>query len=421
MAEGQGAQDHAELQDHFAAFVIARQDDPDYQPVDDNGPPPRDSLEEAENNSSRFEHISYRDVVDDFRRSHDVFYERYCFEDIKSYEVGPEDDLEEAIARHAKIKLLAGREYELTRPLNIRSCAYVMGNGAVIRVSGDFTPAVKVGALAVGPCVTGMTGVTFVNCKFEREHSSRGVLIRASTHVLFHGCSFMGIMGTCIEAGAGGYVRGCEFIGCYRGICSMSNRDIKVRQCHFDKCLLGITCKGDFRISGNVSSETFCFAHLEGEGIIKNNTVKTPTRWTAEAGFSMITCADGRVTPLASLHIVGNRCRRWPTIQGNVFVMSKLYLGNRIGTLALPQCAFYKSSICLEERACNKLVLACAFENGVLVYKVLRRESHSSVKMCVCGSSHYAKPLTLGLMSSEIRASRYLYTVDSSEFTSDED
>ncbi|ART33360.1 E1B-55k [Deer mastadenovirus B] len=420
MAQGPGIQDHPELQDQFAAFLIARQDDPDFQPIE-RSPPARDSLEEAEQNSSRFEHISYRDVLDDFRRCHDVFYERYCFEDIKSYEVGPEDDLEEAIARHAKIKLLPGREYDISQVLNIKSCAYIIGNGAIIRVTGENSPAIKVGVLSVGPCISGMTGVTFVNCRFEREVNSRGLMIRASTHVLFHGCSFTGIMGTCIELGAGGYIRGCEFVGCYRGICSSSNRDVKVRQCHFDKCLLAITCKGDFRISGNVCSETFCFVHLEGEGLVKNNTVKSPCRWTSESGFSLITCADGRVTPLATVHIVGNRCRRWPTMQGNVFIMCKVYLGNRMGTLSLPQCAFYKSSICLEERAANKLVLACAFENNVLVYKVLRRESPSSVKMCVCGSSHYAKPLTLGIISSEVKATRYLYTVDSSEFTSDED
>lgn len=421
MAEGQGVQDHPDLQEHFAAFLVARHDDPEYRPVEEGNSPPRASLEEAEQSSTRFEHISYRDVVDDFNRCHDVFYERYCYEDIKSYEALPEDDLEQLIALHAKIKLLPGREYELTRPLNITSCAYVLGNGATIRVSGEVSPAIRVGAMAVGPCVTGMTGVTFVNCRFERESTLRGSLIRASTHVLFHGCYFMGIMGTCIEVGAGAYIRGCEFVGCYRGICSTSNRDIKVRQCNFDKCLLGITSKGDYRLSGNVCSETFCFAHLEGEGLIKNNTVKSPSRWTSESGFSMITCADGRVTPLGSLHIVGNRCRRWPTLQGNVFIMSKLYLGNRIGTVALPQCAFYKSSICLEERAANKLVLACAFENNVLVYKVLRRESPSSVKMCVCGTSHYAKPLTLGIISSEVRGNRHMYTVDSAEFTSDED
>lgn len=379
------------------------------------------SIEEAENASSTFECISYRDVVEEFRSGQEVFFEKYCFEDIKAVEVDPEDDLQEAIALHAKVKLKPGREYRIASCLTIKSTAYILGYGAVIRVVGAITPAIRVCALQVGPSVSGMWGVTFVNCHFERPPERRGLLLRAASHVLFHGCTFTGIMGTCMDLGAGGHIRGCEFIACYRAICSSSNRDVKVRQCHFDKCLLGITATGDYRISGNLCTDTYCFAHLEGEGILKGNTVKSPTRWTGVSGFSLVTCADGQVTPLASVHIVGNRCRRWPTIQGNVFVMAKLFLGNRIGVVSLPQCAFYKSTICVDSLTANKLVLACAFENGVTVYKVLRQEQRPTVKLCVCGCSHYANPLVFGIITSEVKSNRYMFTVDSTEYSSDED
>lgn len=400
-----------------AAVAAAARSPPSPPPA----PPPSASLEEAVERGRGFEYIGYQEVVEEFRASRELFSEKYSFEDIRAVEVSPEADLEDAIATHAKIKLQPGREYRLSSPLTIRACCYVLGQGATIRVTTSAQPAIRVSALQVGPSITGMWGVTFVNCRFERAPELRGVLIRAATHVLFHGCAFSGITGTCLELGAGGYVRGCEFTSCYRGVASVSSRDVKVRQCYFDKCLLGVTAAGDFRLSGNLSVETYCFAHVEGEGLIKGNTVKSPTRWTGVSGFSLVTCADGQVTALGSLHVVAHRGRRWPTLQGNVFVRAKLYLGNRLGVLSLPQCAFFRSSICVDARAANKLVLACAFENGVTVYKVLRQEHRPTVKMCVCGSSHYANPLVFGIISAEINSSRYSFTVDSAEYSSDDE
>lgn len=382
---------------------------------------PRCSLQEADERNADYETVTYQEVLDEFRGSNECFFEKYCFDQIKAAEVSPQDDLEAAIATHAKIKLQRGQVYCVRDPLVIRACAYVIGNGAIIRIETPRGPGIKICALAAGPSISGMWGVTFVQCKFERAAEDKGLLIRASTHVLLHGCMFSGIMGTCIELDAGGIVRGCQFVACYRGVCSMSNRDIKVRQCYFEKCIFGITSRGDFRICGNISNETYCFAHLEGEGVLKNNQVRSPNKWTNHNGFSMVTCADGQVVPLGSVHVVANKHRRWPVIAGNVFVTAKVYLGNRMGTVSLPQCAFYLSGVCADQKAASKLVLASSFDNGISVHKVLRRDETCHMKMCLCGASHYTNGLVFGDITAEVTTNRNVFTVDSAEFTSDED
>lgn len=379
------------------------------------------SLQESEASSSESETVMYRDIVEEFERGLDCFFEKYCFDQLKAVDVEPDDDLEWAIAQHAKVRLRRNAVYVINHPMVIKHCAYVIGNGATVRLRTQVTPAIRISPLAAGPSIAGMWGVTFCHVKFERDSSDRGLMIRSATHVLLHSCVFSGIMGTCLQLDGGGSLRGCQFLACYRAICCMSTRDIRVRSCYFEKCIFGVTTKGDYKLTGNVSHETYCFAHLEGEGILRNNQVRAPNKWTSACGFSMVTCADGQVTPLGSVHVVSNKTKKWPTFLGNVFVYAQLYLGNRQGTFALPQCAFFNSSVCVDTKAARKLVVGSAFDTTLTVYKVLRRDERCCMKMCVCGASHYASGLVLGSMADEVFPDRARFSADSGEYTSDEE
>lgn len=384
--------------------------------------PPLATLEASQASMLGAEEISYRDVVAEYRQSGDCFLETYCYEQIKTYHMKPGEDLEMCIKLHAKVSLCPSGIYDVSHQLCISSCAYVIGNGAVIRVACDTAPAVKIDPLQPGPSISGMWGVTFVNCKFERPPHIKGVLIRCATSALFHGCLFHGIMGTCLDFSVTSSVKGCQFLACYRAINSSKTQEIKIRHCCFDKCIFGITIRGDFRICSNMANETFCFLHAEGGGLLRNNTVSAPCRWTHCNNFSMVTCASGRVTPLGSVHIVPGRRKPWPVFEDNMFVGARLYLGNRSGLLDMRRCSFFsQSSICVDERVANKLVLSNAFENNVTVCKIIRRDNTPLLKLCLCGSSHYVDPLILTNISSEIIGSRYSFTVDTAEFSSDDE
>ncbi|QIZ64146.1 E1B large [Guinea pig adenovirus 1] len=348
-----------------------------------------------------------------------VLLESYSFENIAAYVMGPQDDWEQCIARHAKLWLDPRTVYRVTAPVHINSVCYVVGNGARVIVECEHNAVFNVAGRRRPVSIYSMWAVTFQNVVFECAARRRVILCKCSTDVNFHGCNFINFPGVCLDVREGGRIRGCYFLGCRVGIRSFSAPRVTVRSCTFEKCLVGVMAKFKIKLVHNAAVDTYCFCLLRGAAVVKNNTVMSPTRITDQNNISVVTCASGQVVPLTAVHVVGNPRTRWPLFVQNTFSCCRVYLGNRRGSVSFTGCAMHFCALIMEREVMPKVSLAGVFDQSLSAVRVVSRETGGTVaRQCECGHVHVLQiPLVCGV-TEELRVNHRVISCDTIDHSS---
>ncbi|AEK98444.1 E1B 55K [Titi monkey adenovirus ECC-2011] len=367
----------------------------------------------------RLENITWQEVWDDFLRGDMFLRDRYTFEQIRTHWVDPHEDLGLAIATHCKVALHPDRTYRVRDKIFIQNCCYVIGNGATIMVETSERVAFQLGMQQMSPSITGMFGCTFVNCRFSCDPNVfRGICIAANTSFLVHGCHFFGFPGDCIVANVGGRVRGTTFTSCFKGIYNPGRHALSVSKCIFDKCMIAISTLGFSKIRHNVATECLCFLLCRGLGRIQGNTVHGPYL----SSHRMVTCGDGTIQTLRTIHIVAHPRRTWPVFEHNVLMRTSMYLGNRRGIFMPRQSQAFHTNLVLDQHASTQVSISGLYDMSLQIYRTLRvDETRSRLMHCECGESHLVNGHVLGICTDDMRVDPLQYSAARTEYSSSED
>ncbi|AQQ73622.1 E1B 55K [Harbour porpoise adenovirus 1] len=344
---------------------------------------------------NELECITYQDV----QRCQDR-YKKFHFEQIIGYVLQPDDDFESMIKIHAKIVLDPSVEYVVRRTINITSCCYIIGNGAKVRIACHEPFGFLIHRFGhEEKIITGMITPTFDGICFERDRCFPGGVIVSGGHFLVNGCNFIGSLKTCIEAQAGGIVRGSHFFACFKAIVNTSSFSLKVKSSYFERCLIGIISKGHVEVLKNTAQATYCFLFARSSCTCCYNSIINPYSLYEFEHIDMIACTNGHnILPLCSIHFVRNREAPWPQFDNNTLVRSGLYLGRRRGAFQAINCTFHYSHVNLDGDCVNSVNLSKSFDQTLSVHKFIRVDEDidpaAITHLCICGQHHPAPVVT---------------------------
>lgn len=367
----------------------------------------------------RTENKWFSEIWDEFRTGDMYLQTKYTFEQVYTKWLNPEDDWEDALTRYGKVALRPDTKYRLTKKVELRSCAYVIGNGAQVEVDTQERVAFACNMVNMGPGIVGMGGIIFHNVRFYGDNFS-GMVIMANTTVLLHGCYFFGFNNTVLEVWGHSKVRGCTFYGCWKAIASRPKSEISVKKCLFERCTLGVCVEGKGRICNNVASENGCFALIKGFATLKYNMIcgQSPTERT----YQMLTCADGNVHLLKTVHITAHAKKPWPLFEHNVLTRCSVHLGPRRGIFIPHQCNFSHTNVLVETEAVTRFSLTGVFDMSVVIYKILRyEETKARCRCCECGGKHLRNQPVIVDVTEEVRMDHMQHSCARADYSTDED
>lgn len=372
--------------------------------------------------------VSYQQVLSEYLESPLEMHERYSFEQIRPYMLQPGDDLGEMIAQHAKVELQPGMVYELRRPITICSMCYIIGNGAKIKIRGNYTEYINIEPRNHMCSIAGMWSVTITDVVFDRELPARGGLIVANTHFILHGCNFLGFLGSVVTANAGGVLRGCYFFACYKAVDHRGRLWLTVNESTFEKCVYAVVSAGRCRIKYNSSLSTFCFLHMSYTGKIVGNSIMSPYTFSEDPYVDLVCCQSGMVMPLSTVHIVPSSRLPYPEFRKNVLLRSTMFVGGRLGSFSPSRCSYSYSSLVVDEQSYRGLSVTCCFDQTCEMYKLLQcteademDTDTSQQYACLCGDNHPWPQVRQMKVTAALRAPRSLVSCNWGEFSDDDD
>lgn len=361
-------------------------------------------------------------MLQEYNRNYEVYSEQYSFEQIITYPLQPEDNWTLKIKEHAKVSLDPNKLYVLSEKIDVEGPVYVIGNGAKVRVSGELDCLIQVHPKNPGPNVTNMWGVIFTNVIFERDGLYSGTLARCHSFTVFHGCTFAGFVHTCLDFMAGGEVKGCCFIANFRCIINNSRNIVSVKCCTFDKNILGVVGRGPVNVVYSMFRETYCCALFQVHGKFKFNSIMDPTALADRTNLSMGTCAEGNMTMLCAVHIVGNFSSRYVEMSHNQFLRGDIYVGCRAGVFSSPQTSFHHSRIYVTAESQSRVSFTGLYTGSLRVMKMYRPDiDRHRGRLCECGATHGYYPMMLLDVTADVLQNPCLHSVDSMDYSSDED
>ncbi|BBF72823.1 E1B large T-antigen [Mastadenovirus eidoli] len=342
------------------------------------------------------------------------------FEVVKYWHFKPGDNWEDKIGTFAKLNLDPRYTYELDLLTYVRTDLYVNGNGATIMFKPGGRFEIKKKGLA--PTIFGMQRATFFNCKFVAAVDYTGTPFINSRALLFLNCHFRDFKGNTIESYDNLHVRGCFFSDCTTCVRGLSANDyVSIRASMFAHCQLGAITKGKLKILNSYFDTCRCAAIFTAGGMFMSNTVTHSILEDTERQVT-VTCAEGKVLPLQSVHVASNRKCLWPIFESNVFFRCRMYFGTRKGLLFAPNCQFRSCFLFLEREICSRVVFQQSYNQDAKIYKVLRLETNRTYqRMCECGEMHRVFPFLYGSITNSKLSADLLSSVDSLDFTSDEE
>uniref|UniRef100_A0AAU6S572 E1B 55k protein n=1 Tax=Rhinolophus ferrumequinum adenovirus TaxID=3140013 RepID=A0AAU6S572_9ADEN len=368
------------------------------------------------------EQISWRDIVDDYHHNHELYSEQYNFDQVITHVMQPGENWSEMLKLHAKVSLDPEKVYHLSEKIDVEAPCYVIGKGAKVLVGGNLDNLIQVHPKTPGPSVTNMWGVVFSNVNFERDGAFTGVLARCHSFTTFHGCVFSGFTGTVIQMLAGGEVKGCCFLACYRCVINESRNMVLIKSCVIDKCILGVICRGPCRVVYSTFRETYCAALFQVHGSFKFCSVIDPTALSDRSDLSLGTCAEGNMTMLCSVHVVSNFSAQQVDMSHLNLLRADIYVGYRRGLWHCPQSTFNFSRLYVTNESMSRVSLTAVYTATLRVMRIYRPDyEHSRGRLCECGATHSYFPLMLTEVTNSLIQNPCLNSVDSLDFSSDED
>ncbi|ARQ79744.1 E1Bl [Bat mastadenovirus WIV17] len=342
------------------------------------------------------------------------------FEVIKYYHLSPEDDWGMMINRYAKINLDPKYEYTIDMHTIIHSDVYINGNGAVVMFEpGGYFEVKKKGLV---PNIFGMTRAVFYNCKFVSHRLYAAIPFLIQREALFMNCTFSNFPDNTIVSHSTVHIRGCFFSGCETGVRGLNVNDyVSVSSSTFANCQVGATCKGKLKVVNCYFDTCKNAAIFISSGRFSGNIVTHP-KLEHEEGQVTITCAEGKILPLQSVHIASNPKCLWPIFENNTFFRCRLYYGIRRGLMFAPMCHFRNTILFVEREVVSRIVFHQSFNQDLKVFKVLRLETTRTFqRKCECGLTHNVYPFLYGNITKSKLGPDYLNSMDNLDFTSDEE
>ncbi|AZI15416.1 control protein E1B 55K [Human adenovirus 12] len=368
----------------------------------------------------RLETVYWQELQDEFQRGDMHLQYKYSFEQLKTHWLEPWEDMECAIKAFAKLALRPDCSYRITKTVTITSCAYIIGNGAIVEVDTSDRVAFRCRMQGMGPGVVGLDGITFINVRFAGD-KFKGIMFEANTCLVLHGVYFLNFSNICVESWNKVSARGCTFYGCWKGLVGRPKSKLSVKKCLFEKCVLALIVEGDAHIRHNAASENACFVLLKGMAILKHNMVCGVSDQTMRR---FVTCADGNCHTLKTVHIVSHSRHCWPVCDHNMFMRCTIHLGLRRGMFRPSQCNFSHSNIMLEPEVFSRVCLNGVFDLSVELCKVIRYndDTRHRCRQCECGSSHLElRPIVLNV-TEELRSDHLTLSCLRTDYeSSDED
>ncbi|AMB43145.1 large T-antigen [Bat mastadenovirus WIV12] len=377
------------------------------------------------------ESIPFQQILDETERQ-PINLRRLCmeysFEEIATYVMQPHDNWTEMIDTHVKIALNPGIIYKISAPVIIGRECYIIGNGATVEIDCAHSAVFIVRKDRFNPNIRNLSGVVFQNVKFLHNmyESGQGILFQVTKKTTFHNCYFFGFNHTCVIAYEQVIMRSCVFEACFRGVCLYHNDTpyfgtSRIVQCYFKRCAIGIIAKAFIKICNNVSQETYCMALLFNGARFTHNKILTP--YTAETfAQRYVTCRDGIVVPLQTVHISGNHRVKWPVLKDNFFHRCSLFLGNRRGATMFKNCSFFRTQIFVEPEVGNKVSFSSIYGLDLSIFKMIRMATDAmETESCECGAVHRHHRFMFGDITHEVLPNPRLVSCQTLEYSSASD
>lgn len=326
---------------------------------------------------------------------YDQFTEKYTFEDIKAHVLSPEEDLIQALNIYVKVALDPKYTYTVSRPGDIITNFYLIGNGARINVTCNEPKVIHVRNALAGPSIGGMHTPTFHNCVFvgNSDAAQNGELIVAYSNLLIHSCNFVDWNGTCVRSHTSLVLKGCLFVASTRCVRSTGDYQITVKHCTFKCCMICIATRCDFDILSNLFDECYSAILTSGTGrVIRNaitgSVVETVSKYKH---LDLTTCLGGTTNMLCNVHISENRRKVVPKFEDNNFYRLKIFLGFRKGIYMFSNCSLHYCHLCLDMNSVEKLTLSSSYAPSLSVSKMIHIDFETRIVLkCECGISHAA-------------------------------
>lgn len=368
--------------------------------------------------------VTYQQILSEFQADPFFTNDRYDFEHLVTHLLAEGEDLEEAIKQHVKVALDPNKEYVIHKPVKIKTLCYIIGNGAKVKIACKEPFGFEVYCRSPSPGIVGMWAVTFHNIVFERDRTMPGGVVNSRTFVLFHGCNFLGCMGTALSFSCGSEIRGCHFFACYKCIdSSQSKLKLTVSRCVFEACMVGIISNGNLSCRHCTGHNVYCLCYLLGPGKFVGLNILNSNKFYESGLTEMLSCHGNKILPLATLHICSS-FHPFPDFKNSMLTRCKVFVGERIGVFSPVNVSLSYSSVVADKGSFQSLNLNYTFHQTTTIWKLLRSsqpEPVVEVKKCLCGGVHPWPVLEQLNFTARALPNPYDSSCDSKMFDSDDD
>lgn len=374
--------------------------------------------------------LTWEQITSRFTRENfdSFFLSDITFSQVLAYEVGPDEDLGEAIRRNCKVFLNPDVVYTINSTISLSIPCYVIGNGASIVVNCHLGFEIRGNQFA--PLVPDMHDVVFLNCSFERGPHDRGRVraIRSTRSMVVQGCVFVGFLATCITVRGGGSIRSCQFLATYVCILNTPGFTLVVKQCIFERCVVCVLAKGKTYLRRCMSLDCQTFALFASLGGMSECTAIGPRLESPLRNIKLCTCACGHVSRLYNIHVVSNRRLSWPGFDRNTFTRMNIYLGNRRGIFH-PSCTSFSFCIInVESAAASRLTFQHCYEGLCYVRRLAQpaasepgQEVDMTQMLCLCQEAHFVPRQRVVDITSRVVPNRRNVSCNTGDYSSEED
>lgn len=350
------------------------------------------------------------------------------FSHILAYEVGPDEDLGEAIKTNCKVFLNPEVTYTLNSTVALNIPCYVIGNGASIVVNCHLGFDIR--GTQFTPVVPDMHDVVFLNCSFERGEHERGRVraIRSNRAMVIQGCVFVGFLATCVTVRGGGSIRSCQFLATYVCILNAPGFTAVVKQCIFERCVVCVIAKGKTYVRRCMVLQCHTFVVFANTGGVTDCTAIGPPTTSPLRTIKLCTCMCGHASRLYNIHVVSNRRLPWPIFDRNTFTRMNIYLGNRRGIFH-PSCSSFSFCVLnVETAAASRLTLQHCYEGFCFVRRLAQPAANApgqafdmTQMLCLCQETHFIPRQRVVDITRRVVPNRRLVSCNTGDYSSEEE
>lgn len=345
------------------------------------------------------------------------------FDELVTCVIAPGCDIAKLIKKFAKVAFKAGEEYTLSSRIEITTPCYISGCGAKIKLltedAGFFFKSRYNSIPVVEMEKQTITDVVFNGMGLERTKP----VVEANLPILLHNCVFIDADEMpAVKANMQATLRGCHFLGNKAAVWQEVNYTIKLNNCVFERNTIAIASRGSISLKNCCFVDNVCSVYVKENLDCETTTFSMMEKNNVPFQNRMCVCLAGiHVLPLAHLHVESNNQTGFPIFSHCNIIRCRLYIGSRNGLFTGDGCNFLYSTLLLEKTAARRISLIGAYDNGLVIRKVVSRTSdRNEHRACLWGGWHTSPVLQTSNVTSKLKVDRFLYSVDAPEFSDHE-